>query len=146
MPRPGVSETSRRNSNFGKLAGLLSSGTNFASTSVSKSMSSRTSPTVYFWPSEMLAVRYMSWREGLIASWNTAGWFCTTAHGPDLWLNTQNAVRYMIDWLKKEHGLNDHEGLILCSTAMDLKISETVDAPNWIVSACMPLGIFSGDS
>jgi acetamidase/formamidase len=27
---------------------------------------------------------------------------------------------------------------------MDLKISETVDAPNWLVSACMPLGIFEG--
>ena len=50
----------------------------------------------------------------------------------------------MIDWLKQEHGLNDHEALILCSVAMDLKISETVDAPNWLVSACMPLGIFRG--
>ncbi|MBA2597639.1 MAG: acetamidase/formamidase family protein, partial [Chloroflexia bacterium] len=64
--------------------------------------------------------------------------------GPDLWIDTQNAVRYMIDWLKHEHGLDDHEALILCSVAMDLKISETVDAPNWIVSACMPLGIFRG--
>mgnify|MGYP003484850454 CR=1 FL=1 len=45
--------------------------------------------------------------------------------------------------VKREHGLNDHEALILCSVAMDLKISETVDVPNWIVSACMPLGIFS---
>jgi acetamidase/formamidase len=80
----------------------------------------------------------------MTASWNTAGWYCTTGHGPDLWIDTQNAVRYMIDWLKQEHGLNDHEALILCSVAMDLKISETVDAPNWIVSACMPLGIFTG--
>ena len=50
----------------------------------------------------------------------------------------------MIDWLKQEHGLTDHEALALCSVAIDLKISETVDAPNWIVSACMPLGIFQG--
>jgi acetamidase/formamidase len=83
-------------------------------------------------------------RGAMTGSWNTAGWYCTTGHGPDLWVNTQNAVRYMIDWLKAEHGLNDHEALILCSVAMDLKISETVDAPNWIVSACMPLGIFTG--
>jgi acetamidase/formamidase len=81
-------------------------------------------------------------RGAMTASWNTAGWYCTTGHGPDLWTDTQNAVRYMIDWLKQEHGLNDHEALILCSVAMDLKISETVDEPNWLVSACMPLGIF----
>ena len=78
----------------------------------------------------------------MTGSWNTSGWHCTTAHGPDLWENTQNAVRYMIAWLKANKGLNDHEALVLCSTAMDLKISEVVDAPNWIVSACLPLGIF----
>ena len=48
-------------------------------------------------------------RGAMTASWNTAGWYCTTGHGPDLWTDTQNAVRYMIDWLKQEHGLNDHE-------------------------------------
>jgi len=78
----------------------------------------------------------------MTGSWNTAGWFCTTAHGPDLWENTQNAIRYMIDHLKREHGLTDHEALVLCSVACDLKISETVDAPNWIVTAALPLGIF----
>jgi hypothetical protein len=24
----------------------------------------------------------------MTASWNTAGWYCTTGHGPDLWLDT----------------------------------------------------------
>ena len=79
---------------------------------------------------------------GMTGSWNTLGWHCTTGHGPDLWENTQNAVRYMIAWLKANKGLTDHEALVLCSTAMDLKISEVVDAPNWLVSACLPLGIF----
>ena len=80
----------------------------------------------------------------MTASWNTAGWLCTTAHGPDLWENTQNAIRYMIAELKREHDLTDHEALVLCSVACDLKISETVDAPNWIVTAALPLGIFTG--
>ena len=80
----------------------------------------------------------------MTASWNTAGWYATTAHGPDLWQNTQNAVRYLIGWLKSEHGLTDHEAFALCSVACDLKISETVDAPNWIVTAALPLGIFVG--
>jgi len=30
----------------------------------------------------------------------------------------------------------------VCSVAADLKISEIVDAPNWIVSAFVPEGIF----
>ncbi len=77
-------------------------------------------------------------------AWNSAGWYCTTAHGPDLWQNTQQAIRYMIDWLKREHGLTDHEAFALCSVACDLKISEVVDAPNWIVTAAMPLGVFVG--
>lgn len=80
----------------------------------------------------------------MTASWNTTGWYATTAHGPDLWANTQNAIRYMIDWLKQNHGLTDHEAFALCSVACDLKISETVDAPNWIVTAALPLGIFVG--
>ncbi|MGI9253626.1 MAG: acetamidase/formamidase family protein [Thermomicrobiales bacterium] len=78
----------------------------------------------------------------MTGSWNDKGWFCTTAHGPDLWVNTQNAIRYMIDWLKREHGLTDHEALVLCSVCVDLKISEVVDAPNWIVTAALPLGVF----
>jgi acetamidase/formamidase len=32
---------------------------------------------------------------------------------------------------------------VLCSVAVDLKISEVVDAPNWVVSACLPLSIFT---
>jgi acetamidase/formamidase len=31
---------------------------------------------------------------------------------------------------------------VLRSVAADLKISEVVDAPNWIVSASLPLGLF----
>jgi acetamidase/formamidase len=32
---------------------------------------------------------------------------------------------------------------VLCSTAGDLKISEIVDVPNWIVSFYMPRSIFA---
>jgi acetamidase/formamidase len=34
------------------------------------------------------------------------------------------------------------EAYILCSVVVDLKISEVVDKPNWIVSAHLPLSIF----
>lgn len=70
------------------------------------------------------------------------GYFATTAHGPDLYENAQNAVRYMIEHLGREYGLSASQAYVLCSAAVDLKISEIVDAPNWIVSAYLPLSIF----
>jgi acetamidase/formamidase len=69
-------------------------------------------------------------------------WFATTAHGPDLFAASQQAVRYMIDHLVRERGLSREEAYILCSVTVDLKISEIVDAPNWIVSAFLPEGVF----
>ena len=72
-----------------------------------------------------------------------AGHHVTTAHGPDLMENARNALRYMIDWLTERHGLSRSQAYVLCSVAGDLKISEIVDAPNWIVSMHMPLEIFA---
>ena len=71
------------------------------------------------------------------------GWHITTAHGPDLMENAKNAVRYMIEWLTANHRLTESQAYCLCSVAGDLKISEIVDVPNWIVSMHMPLGIFA---
>lgn len=69
------------------------------------------------------------------------GYFCTTAQGEDLYTNAQNAVRYMIDWLAANHGLSRSQAYCLCSAAADLKISEIVDAPNWMVSYYFPLSV-----
>jgi acetamidase/formamidase len=73
---------------------------------------------------------------------DTAGYHATTAHGPDLMEDSKNAVRAMIDWVVANHGLTRSQAYLLCSAAADLHISEIVDAPNWIVSAYMPLSIF----
>ena len=75
---------------------------------------------------------------------DTKGYHITTAHGPDLMVNAKNAVRYMIDWLEANHRMNRSQAYILCSVAGDLKISEIVDAPNWVVSFHMPLALFGG--
>ena len=72
---------------------------------------------------------------------DTKGYFCTTARGEDLYVNSQKAVRYMIDWLETNHGLSRSQAYCVCSAAADLKISEIVDAPNWIVSCYMPLSV-----
>jgi acetamidase/formamidase len=39
-------------------------------------------------------------------------------------------------------GLTREEAYVLCSVAADLKISEVVDAPNWVVSAFLPMSLF----
>jgi acetamidase/formamidase len=75
---------------------------------------------------------------------DSQGYFCTTAHGPDLFVNSQNAVRYMLDWLVANHGLTREQAYCLCSAAADLKISEIVDMPNWIVSYYFPLSVLKG--
>ena len=75
---------------------------------------------------------------------DSGGYHCTTAHGPDLFENAQNAVRYMIDWLEATHGFSRSQAYSLCSACADLKISEIVDAPSWIVSFYFPLSVLKG--
>jgi acetamidase/formamidase len=70
------------------------------------------------------------------------GYYATTAHGPDLFTNAQNAVRYMIDHVSTKYRMSREQAYCLCGAAVDVKISEIVDAPNWIVSAYLPLAIF----
>ncbi len=68
--------------------------------------------------------------------------YVTTAHGPDLLANTRQAVRYMLDHLQRTYGLSREDAYCLASVAVDLKLSEVVDAPNWVVSAFLPLDLF----
>ena len=90
-----------------------------------------------------LAVRELQLRRpSPMTKTDSAGWHITTAHGPDLMQNAKNAVRYMIEWLTQNRSLTESQAYCLCSVAGDLKISEIVDAPNWIVSFHMPLSIF----
>ena len=78
----------------------------------------------------------------IIRKTNTAGWQATTGIAPDLMAATKQATRQMIAYLAREHDLTPEEAYILSSVAVDLKISEVVDAPNWVVSAFLPLSIF----
>jgi acetamidase/formamidase len=70
------------------------------------------------------------------------GYFVTTAHGPDLMENARTALGYMLDHLVAERGLTREQAYCLSGAAVDLKISEIVDRPNWIVAAYLPLSIF----
>jgi acetamidase/formamidase len=73
-----------------------------------------------------------------------AGWYGTTGVGPDLYLGAQEAVRAMIDHLASEHGLSREDAYLLASLCVDLRISEVVDAGQYVVSALLPLSIFEG--
>ncbi len=70
------------------------------------------------------------------------GYYATTGIAPDLMEGARAAVRAMIDHLGRTYRLSREDAYILCSVAVDLKISEVVDVPNWIVSAYLPLAIF----
>jgi acetamidase/formamidase len=69
------------------------------------------------------------------------GYFATMGIGPDLMIAAQDAVRGMIDHLGKEYGVDPLDAYLLSSVAVDLKITEVVDLPNWVVSAYLPLSI-----
>jgi acetamidase/formamidase len=72
----------------------------------------------------------------------TKGWFAISAPGEDLFEGAREAVREMIDHLVSERGLSRSEAYVLCSVAVDLRISEVVNWPNYVVTAYLPLGVF----
>lgn len=71
------------------------------------------------------------------------GWQVTTGIAADLMQAAQNAIRAMIDLLMREYRLDAELAYCLCSVAVDLRISEVVNAPNWVVTAHLPRSIFS---
>jgi acetamidase/formamidase len=71
-------------------------------------------------------------------------WYGTTGVGPDLFVGAQEAVRAMVDHLASEYGLSPEDAYLLCSLCVDLRISEIVDAGQYVVSALLPLAIFAG--
>ncbi len=70
------------------------------------------------------------------------GYEVTTGIGPDLMEGARAAVSAMIDLLSARHGLAAVEAYMLCSVAADLRISEIVDQPNWVVSLYFPRLVF----
>ncbi|WP_375262142.1 acetamidase/formamidase family protein [Palleronia sp.] len=66
------------------------------------------------------------------------GYEVTTGIGPDMMSGARDAVSAMVDLLCKEHGFKAEDAYLLCSVAGDLRISEIVDMPNWVVSFYFP--------
>ncbi len=62
----------------------------------------------------------------------------------NLTLACRNAVLNMIELLQ-ERGFSRQQAYVICSVAVDLRISNVVDVPNYVVSALLPEAIFGGD-
>jgi acetamidase/formamidase len=67
-----------------------------------------------------------------------AGYEVTTGIGPDLMQASRDAVGGMVDLLATRFGMAPVEAYMLCSVCADLRISEIVDMPNWVVSLYFP--------
>jgi formamidase len=62
----------------------------------------------------------------------------------NLTLAARNAVLNMMSLLR-ERGFSREQAYIICSVAVDLRVSNVVDVPNYVVSALLPERIFGGD-
>jgi formamidase len=89
----------------------------------------------YFAPPELAAPRRFHATTGI----------CVRKEGgnesEDLTLAARNALLNMIDHLGTL-GFDRQQAYALCSVAVDLRISQTVDVPNLLVTALLPLEIF----
>jgi formamidase len=47
----------------------------------------------------------------------------------------------MIDYLE-QRGFSRQQAYAICSVAVDLRLSEVVDVPNFVVTAFLPLDVF----
>ena len=62
----------------------------------------------------------------------------------DVTLAARDALLRMVDWLEFNKGLTREQAYCLSSVAVDLRISNLVDTPNFAVSAILDLGVFRG--
>jgi acetamidase/formamidase len=71
------------------------------------------------------------------------GYVVTTGIGADLFQASRDAVSAMIDLVSKHHAMSAVDAYMLCSVCGDLRISEIVDQPNWVVSFYFPRIVFN---
>ena len=70
------------------------------------------------------------------------GYYVTTGIGPDLMRGARDGLSGMIDLLASSQSLSAVDAYMLCSVCADLRVSEIVDQPNWVVSVYFPRVVF----
>jgi acetamidase/formamidase len=73
---------------------------------------------------------------------DTKGYEVTTGIGPDLMEGAKSAVLQMIDLIAGRYSMDPVDAYMLLSVCGDLRISEIVDVPNWVVSFYFPRCVF----
>jgi len=89
----------------------------------------------YFTSPEMAAPRRFIAATGMCIAENGVN------QSEDGTLASRNALLNMIQLLM-ERGWSREQAYCICSVSVDLKVSEVVDVPNFVVSAFLPLDIF----
>ena len=73
-----------------------------------------------------------SGRPVIVGQWPTGG--------VSAWRFLKRNPRYV-----QERGFSREQAYVICSVAVDLRVSNVVDVPNYVVSALLPETIFDGD-
>ncbi len=60
----------------------------------------------------------------------------------DLTLAARDALIKMIAYIQREHGLSSEQAYILASVAVDLRVGQVVDVPNYVVTAVLNMDVF----
>jgi formamidase len=63
----------------------------------------------------------------------------------DINLAARNAIDGIVDYITRTYGYNRQQAYVIASVAVDIRISQLVDAPNVGVTAVLPLDIFIGN-
>jgi acetamidase/formamidase len=79
---------------------------------------------------------------GQLAQTEQSSYHVCTGIGPDLLEAARDATRGTIDHIVHRRGLTREEAYAVASVAVDLRIHEVVDVPNWVVGAFLPEAIF----
>jgi len=73
---------------------------------------------------------------------SSAGYEVTTGIDPDLLENARAALRRMVELISAQQKLEPIDVYLLCSVCADMRLSQVVDDPNWIVSCYFPRIVF----
>lgn len=74
--------------------------------------------------------------------YETDDYYATTGFATTIDEAARKATRFMLDYLVEERGLSRGDAYALASLQGDLKVSEAVDMPHFLVSMHMPKAIF----
>lgn len=61
----------------------------------------------------------------------------------DLTIAARDALSRMLDYIEREHGLTRQQAYILASVAVDLRVGQVVDVPNYVVTAVLNEDVFA---